>query len=284
MENRFFFPSVLGNSLRVSGCLRAWVVLILLAVLLRFPGSSQAQEVDEAGLASSVTFEISAGSPSRNYENLFFLSETESERGIGWISREVRVTGDLAIVEECLSRNLYYVIVRLAAKPWRTASGTLSVCLRKGPAGSPMPQILPEPEDVKVSGDPLQPEFSCVSTGYTTLFTLYDVHGHEPLWSKAYSGNRKPRLDEGTLEIGHRYQLLVAQSNSMARYSQPATLGFRIIGVQMICPCCNGFGQWLPHDDQGRSREGKKPCVECGGSGVVTVPAISTETVSHDPT
>ncbi|NLI77338.1 MAG: hypothetical protein GX442_12965 [Candidatus Riflebacteria bacterium] len=240
-------------------------VLVWGSVVVTVPATVFGMEV----VASQTRLDLPAGARSRTFEFVFPLPEEELGRGTAWIARDIQVDGDLGIVEECLSRTMYYAMVRLVASRDRPTGGTVSFRLSRGPAGSPLPQPLPPPAGVEVFGDPLQPGFACRAEGTSTLFRVFDRWADDAIWSRAFTDGGRGRLDEGRLRVGEKYLLEVRQANTYARYSEPARVRFRIDKVKRPCPACHGAGQ--------PPAAGGSPCPRCRGKGWLASPALVFE-------
>lgn len=247
-----------------------WFVLLVVVVLwgssvVAVPAFAFGVEV----VASQTRLELPAGARSRNYEFVFVLPEEDQVGETAWVARDIRVDGDLGIVEECMSRTVYYAIVRLVASRDRPTGGTVSVRLSRGPGETPLPRLLPPPADVEVFGDPLQPKFACRAKGTSTMFRLYDRWADDAIWSRAFTDGGRGRLDEGRLKVGEKYTLEVRQANSYARYSAGVWIRFRIDKVKRQCPACQGTGQG--------PGAGDSPCPRCRGKGWLAGPALVFE-------
>ncbi|MFZ2958585.1 MAG: hypothetical protein WA705_16985 [Candidatus Ozemobacteraceae bacterium] len=249
------------------------VLALALTVLMNHCFPAFAQEMDVAGLASETHLKLLAGAKSQTYEFFFYAPEDEFNHGIGWVTREIRVDGDLGIVEERLSRDVYYAIVRLAAFRDRVATGSIAVCLRKGRANTMLPPLLSQPTHLQVSGNPYQPEFNCRSEGCTTQFVIHEVSPDKMSWSRAFTDDGRGRLDEGCLHLNAHYILEVRQSNAAARYSEAAWLKLQLVKAPQTCPACQGSGQESPTSP---SDEGGKPCESCRGTGQVMATTLIT--------
>ena len=253
-----------------------WSGLILafaLTVLMNHCFPVFAQEMDVAGLASETHLKLLAGAKSQTYDFFFYVPEDEFNHGIGWVTREIRVDGDLGIVEEYLSRDVYYAVVRLAAFRDRVATGSIAVCLRKGRSSTMLPPLLPQPTHLQVSGNPYQPEFNCRSEGCTTQFVIHEVSRDKMPWSRAFTDGGRGRFDEGCLHLNDQYILEVRQSNAAARYSEAARLKLQLVKAPQTCPVCQGSGQWSPTSPSGEKR---KPCESCHGTGQVMATTLVT--------
>lgn len=233
-------------------------------------GRSEATE-----LATASHYYLSKAAPSRNFECVFPIPDEEWDQGVGWISRNIVVSNSLAIVEECLSRRIYYVIVRLVGKSDQAVRGSIYLKLQKGPANTPMPPVLPAPKNIQVFGRPLHPDFMFDGEGETAAFRLFQFPGGDEIWAKGFTGGGWGHLDEGSLKINHRYLLEARQGNGAARYSPPGYLEFQVIGIPKVCPLCHGSGVWPPSVP---STGKENPCSVCRGSGTTFMPALATQT------
>lgn len=247
-----------------------WFVLLVVVVLwgssgVAVPASAFGVEV----VASQTRLDLPAGARSRTFEFVFVLPEEDLVQGTAWVARDIRVDGDLGIVEECLSRTVYYALVRLVASRDRPTGGTVSFRLSRGPAESPLPQLLPPPAAVEVIGDPLQPRFACRAEGTAIMFRVHDRWADDAIWSRAFTDGGRGRLDEGRLRVGETYTLEVRQANTYARYSASAWVRFRIDKVKRPCPACHGAGQ--------APAAGGSPCPRCRGKGWLAGPALVFE-------
>ena len=272
MQKFFFtwFPAAPRTSPR-----NPWAGLFFtlgLIAMQAFGSPGFAQEANSAGIASETHLNLPAGAKTKTFEFVFFLPEGELARGSGWVAREIRIDGALTIVEECLSRNLYYAIVRLAAQPDRVATGAIAVWLRPGPTNTPIPPLLSAPTTLQIWGNPFQPDFRCRSEGHTTAFRIHDLREGGASWSGAFTNGGRGRLDQGRLLLHHRYLLEARQSNSNARYSDAAWLRFQVVNALVVCPTCKGSGKWPPPPSSGDTR---KPCPKCRGTGQVGIPSLA---------
>lgn len=162
---------------------------------------------------------------------------------------------------------------RLAAFRDRVATGSIAVCLRKGPTNTRIPPLFSPPTHLQVSGNPYQPEFNCRSEGCTTLFQIHGVSPDTMAWSRAFTSGGRGRLDQGSLCLNKHYLLEVRQSNAAARYSEAAWLKLQLVKAPQTCPTCQGSGQWSPP----RSLDdGNKPCEGCHGTGQVMATTLLT--------
>lgn len=252
-------------TLRFLGSLCLYLIVFCLWLI----GEAHARAASDTGeVASQSHLELPAGARSRTYEFVFVLPEVEVEAGVVFTARQITVDGDLGIVEESMSRTIYFVRVRLVASRERPVRGTVSIRLTKGAVGTPLPLPLPAPTDPVVFGDPFQPEFVCRAEGSPVLFKLHDRDHGDEVWARAFTDGGRGRLDEGRLSLGHRYVLEVRQANAWARYSPAAWVPFRIDKVERPCPSCQGTGL-IP--------DTWHPCPRCRGQGWLDCPALIPE-------